>query len=261
MRRSPTTSRRRRPTLQAPGSSSPRRTRSRATTRATGSPRATSRAGASSFRTPRTRATTAARPSRPSPRRSSPSSRRSRTTRTTPSCTSASTTASCSPRTTRSCVSCPTAKAPGSRPDMPLVMTPASPIVLTEDEVRRFMRDYPDKNQLLDTVQFSQEEVNQGVEMVVSSYNMLSPVSSISPQGWPAAGKYLLLLGVAAYLALSEAQLQARNQLTYQDGDIAPIGEFDKFPLYLQLSQTMQAQWDRAAREVKTQLNLEAAYG
>lgn len=144
---------------------------------------------------------------------------------------------------------------------MPIVLTPATPVVLTEDEVRRFMRDYPDKNQLLDTVQFSQEEVNQGVEMVVSSYNTLSPVSNITPQGWIAGGKYLLLLGVAAYLALSEAHLQARNQLTYQDGDIAPIGEFDKFPLYLQLAQTMQAQWDRAAREVKTQLNLEAAYG
>lgn len=144
---------------------------------------------------------------------------------------------------------------------MPIVMTPASPIVLTEDEVRRFMRDYPDKNQLLDGVHFSQTEVNQGVEMVVSSYNMLSPISSITVQGWPAGGKYLLLLGVAAYLAMSEAHLQARNQLTYQDGDIAPIGEFDKFPLYLQLAQVMQAQWDRSAREVKTQLNYEAAYG
>jgi hypothetical protein len=144
---------------------------------------------------------------------------------------------------------------------MPIVATPASPIILTEDEVRLFMRDRPDKNQLIDGIHFSQEEVNQGVEMVVSSYNTISPASSITPQGWPAAGKYLLLLGVAAYLALSEAHLQARNQLTYQDGDIAPIGEFDKFPLYLQLAQVMQSQWERLARELKTQLNYEAAYG
>ncbi len=144
---------------------------------------------------------------------------------------------------------------------MPVVATPATPVLVTVDEVRRFMRDYPDKNLLLDTVDFTQEEVNQGIEMIVSSYNTITPVSNITPAGWPAGGRYLLLLGVAWYLIQSNTMLQLRNQLTYQDGDIAPIGEFDKFPLYMQLWQTMQAQWQQAATAMKTQLNYEAAYG
>lgn len=144
---------------------------------------------------------------------------------------------------------------------MPLVATPATPYVISVDEVRRFMRDYPDKNQLLDTVDFSQEDVNQGIEMVVSSYNTITPVSFLSPAAWPANGKYLLLLGVTAYLMQSNGFLQIRNQLTYQDGDIAPIGEFDKFPLYLQFWQTLQDAFMRAATSMKAQLNYEAAYG
>ena len=127
---------------------------------------------------------------------------------------------------------------------MPLVATPATPYVISVDEVRRFMRDYPDKNQLLDTVDFSQEDVNQGIEMVVSSYNTITPVSFLSPAAWPANGKYLLLLGVTAYLMQSNGFLQIRNQLTYQDGDIAPIGEFDKFPL--------RGRWRRPARQHAT---------
>lgn len=123
------------------------------------------------------------------------------------------------------------------------------------------MRDYPDRNELLDDVDFSQEDVNQGVEMIVSSYNTITPISNIPPEGWPQGGKYLLLLGVAWYLIQSNTQLQLRNQLTYQDGDIAPIGVSDKFPLYMQLWQTMQAQWQQAATAMKTQINLESAYG
>lgn len=144
---------------------------------------------------------------------------------------------------------------------MPIVATPATPVVLTVDEVRRFMRDYPNKNVLLEDVDFSQADVNQAIEMIVSSYNTISPVSNIDPWGWPAGGKYLLLLGVAWYLIQSNTFLQLRNQHTYQDGDIAPIGVDDKFPLYMQLWQTMQAQWQAAASTMKTQLNYEAAFG
>lgn len=144
---------------------------------------------------------------------------------------------------------------------MPVVATPGTPIVVTIDEVRRYMRDRPDTNELLGTVDFTQDEINQGVEMIVSSYNTISPVSYIDAAGWPAAGKYLLLLGVAWYLIQSICFQQVRNQMTYQDGDIAPIGVSDKFPFYMQLWQTLQGEWKATATTMKTQLNYEAAYG
>lgn len=144
---------------------------------------------------------------------------------------------------------------------MPVVATPATPIVVTVDQIRRFMRDYPNKNILLDDVEFDQDDVNQGVEMVTSAYNVVTPQTSISPQGWPITGQYLLLLGVAWYLIKSASFLQLRNQATYQDGDIAPIGIDDKFGLYMQLWQTLKAEWDQLVKDSKIQNNLESVYG
>lgn len=144
---------------------------------------------------------------------------------------------------------------------MPIVATPATPIVVTVDQVRRFMQDYPNKNILLDDVEFNQDDINQGVEVVTSAYNATTPLSNISVNGWPASFQYLLLLGCAWYLIKSATFLQLRNQTTYQDGDIAPIGVDDKFPQYMQLWQTLKAEWDGLVKDAKIQLNLESAYG
>lgn len=144
---------------------------------------------------------------------------------------------------------------------MPVVATPSTPIVLTEDEVRRFMRDYPNKNILLDDVEFNLLDIQQGLDVITSAYNTMTPITSISIYGWPTTGKYLLLLGVAWYLIQSSTFLQLRNQATYQDGDIAPIGIDDKFALYMALWQQMKAEWTAAVKEFKIQLNLESAYG
>ena len=136
-----------------------------------------------------------------------------------------------------------------------------SGIVADEDEVRRFMRDYPDRNIFLEDVEFSQEDVNQALRMVTSAYNSTTPISSITPDGWPIGQEYLMLLGVAWYLIMSGTFLQLRNQATYQDGDIAPIGIDDKFPLYMALWQSLKQSWDEMVKTTKTQLNLESSYG
>jgi hypothetical protein len=144
---------------------------------------------------------------------------------------------------------------------MPVVATPTTPVIVSTDQIRRFMRDFPDKNILLDDVEFSQDDVTQGVEMVTSKYNAVTPQTSMAVSGWPSHLQYVLLLGVAAYLIKSGAFLQLRNQATYQDGDIAPIGIDDKYPLYIAFAQQLQAEWDAMVREIKTQNNLESVYG
>jgi hypothetical protein len=144
---------------------------------------------------------------------------------------------------------------------VPVVATPATPIVVTVDQVRRFMQDYPSKNILLDDVEFTQEDINQGVEIITSLWNSTTPISQILPQSWPRPFFGILLFGVAWYLLRSAAILQLRNQATYQDGDISPIGAYDKEPQYLALSQTMKAEWDQMVKDVKVQLNMESAYG
>lgn len=144
---------------------------------------------------------------------------------------------------------------------MPIVATPATPIIVPADDVRRFMRDYPDTNILLDNVEFSQADVDQGLRYVTSAYNVVTPMSSITVDGWPANASYLVLLGVTWYLVRSESIKQVRNQLTYQAGDVAPIGIDDKFPLYQALAQTLKQEWDELVQQYKIQLNMENGYG
>lgn len=144
---------------------------------------------------------------------------------------------------------------------MPIVATPATPVILAEDEVRLFMRDIPDKNILLDDVEFTLDDINQGIRMVTSAYNAVTPITSLSTTSWPDSLRYVLLLGVSWYLIKSCAFSQLRNQATVQDGDIAPIGIDDKFPLYMQWHRELKNEWDILVRQIKTQKNLESAYG
>lgn len=144
---------------------------------------------------------------------------------------------------------------------MPVVATPSTPVILTVDQVRRFMRDFPDKNILLDAVEFDLDDINQGIEMVTSKYNAITPQTRLLPQSWPSHLQYILLLGVTAYLINSCAILQLRNQATYQDGDVAPIGIDDKYPQYISLYQSLNAEWMELVTRIKIQNNLESAYG
>ena len=63
---------------------------------------------------------------------------------------------------------------------MPVVATPSTPVILTVDQVRRFMRDYPDRNILLDGVEFDINDINQGIEFVTSRFNVVTPITTIS---------------------------------------------------------------------------------
>lgn len=141
---------------------------------------------------------------------------------------------------------------------MPVVGTPTTPVAVSKDQVRMFLRDRADKNILLDEVQFSDDELNLATEMAVDAFNAVTPQTSFSPSNFP--NRYVLLIGTARFLMQSESFLQARNQATYQDGDIAPIGIDDKAQLYAQLAQGLKAEWDDLVRGIKTQNNMEGAY-
>jgi hypothetical protein len=121
-----------------------------------------------------------------------------------------------------------------------------------------FMRDYANKNILIDDVQFTDTELNNAIEMAVSAFNAVTPQSMYSAMSFP--HKYVLLLGTTRFLLSSESILQLRNQATYQDGDIAPIGIDDKQAAYAQLAQQLKAEWDELTRGIKTQNNMESAY-
>jgi hypothetical protein len=130
---------------------------------------------------------------------------------------------------------------------------------LTLGQVTRFLRDYPSYNILLDDVQFSEEDINQAMYFAIQKYNAMTPVTNFTSENFP--NDYVLLLGTCCFLMHSEAFLQVRNQLTYSDGDVQPIGVDDKMALYLRLKDDLNAEWTAVARAMKTQRNMEQGYG
>ena len=94
-----------------------------------------------------------------------------------------------------------------------------------------FLRDYAlgalpggQGNIILDDVQFSPTELTFAVKMAVSAFDAMTPVSNYLADGSNFPNEYLLLLGTARFLMMSESFHQLRNQLSVQDGDIAPTG-------------------------------------
>lgn len=141
---------------------------------------------------------------------------------------------------------------------MAITGTPTTPTVVTADQVRMFLRDKTENNILLDGVQFTADEMNFALEMAVSNFNTITPQTDFTLVDFPS--KYLLLLGTVKFLLNSESFLQLRNQATYQDGDIAPVGIDDKQAAYSQLSRVIKEEWDELSKNVKIQNNLESAY-
>ncbi len=132
-------------------------------------------------------------------------------------------------------------------------------MALTLGHVTRFLRDFPSYNILLDDVQFSDEDVNDAMHFATQQYNAMTPVTNFTVNNFP--NEYMFLLGTCAHLMRSEGFLQLRNQLTYQDGDVSPIGVDDKVAAYTSLRNTLAAEWTQISRQYKTQQNMEAGYG
>jgi len=141
---------------------------------------------------------------------------------------------------------------------MPVTGTPTTPVVVTNDQVRMFLRDKAENNILLANVQFTDSELNLAAEMAAEAFNAVTPQTRFTASTFP--NKYVLLLGTCRFLMMSETFLQIRNQATYQDGDIAPIGIDDKQAAYAQLARLLKEEWDELVRGIKTQNNMEAAY-
>lgn len=133
-------------------------------------------------------------------------------------------------------------------------------MAITNAQIRRFMRDFPEYNVLLDAVEFTDDDYADAKIFAVAEFNCFTPVTTFLEASFP--NDWLLLLGTCAHLMTSEAFLQLRNQVTYNDGGgINPVGIDDKFAAYLSLRNAVKAEWQERAQKVKQQLNMEGGYG
>ena len=141
-----------------------------------------------------------------------------------------------------------------------------NPNIIYNDDIRGFLRDVAGRipgtgseNILFSELpQFSDAEIARAEKFTVSRFNVMTPVTTWVPQNIPL---WLMLLGVTDFLLLSETFRQARNQLTYGDGDVQPIGIDDKAQLYQAIEQTVKAEFEEKAKAFKIYNNLNACYG
>lgn len=148
---------------------------------------------------------------------------------------------------------------------MPIIGHPVAPRLITRQIVRRFMRDFPGPvrdtgvmNILLDNVEFSDADIEPAITMAIGWYNAMTPVTWFTPDRLPLV---VLLYGTVSHLMLSEGIRQVRNMVTVQDGNVQPIGIDDKEAVYMRWAQWFRAEFEKYARNIKTEWNMNQAYG
>jgi hypothetical protein len=130
--------------------------------------------------------------------------------------------------------------------------------ILTTAEVREYVGDYQPNNYLLNSVEFTDARITLAMELAVSEFNAITPLSKVSLANFPSKG--LLLDGTMWKLLSGMAQQLARNTMEYSDGGLSiPIEE--RSALYLQQAGQYQEQFLTNSKNLKIQMNLDSGWG
>lgn len=148
---------------------------------------------------------------------------------------------------------------------MPVTATATTPTIITMDDIRGFLRDIAGNvpgtgvsNILFDLPEFSDADIRRAIKFTVARFNVITPISNDAAE---TMNIWLLLIGVAEFLMTSEAFRQQRNQVSYGDGDVAPIGLDDKQQQYLSMANLLKQEFEEKVKASKISRNAEAAYG
>jgi hypothetical protein len=148
---------------------------------------------------------------------------------------------------------------------MPVTATPTQTPLLTQDDIRMFLRDVAGQvpgtgvtNILFDLPEFSDQDILRAIKFTVARFNVITPISRDTQDS---INIWLLLIGTAEFLMTSEAFRQGRNQVSYGDGDVAPIGLDDKQQQYIALANTLKAEFEEKTKSFKISRNMESCFG
>lgn len=125
--------------------------------------------------------------------------------------------------------------------------------------MRAYLRDYPELNRLIADEESSKRSIATAILDAVEDFNMDSPLAAYTPDNFPSFS--LLKLGAAKYLLESLTFLQARNHVTYSDGQGVQVNESDKAPIYLNLINRLTGEWERKKDRLIVRLNIRQAMG
>jgi hypothetical protein len=126
--------------------------------------------------------------------------------------------------------------------------------VLSPDDLRLFLRDYPESNTLLGESDFSDAELARSIRRAIEQANIIGRPTGYSVTSFPSA--YILEHGAAAHLLKSEALRQLRNQATFQDGNVQPVGLDNKQGEYLQQASLFMQEFTQMVTTIKISENM-----
>jgi hypothetical protein len=130
--------------------------------------------------------------------------------------------------------------------------------ILSVDEVREYVSDFPSENLLLDRQEFSDTFITLCIDMAAEEYNQLSPMSAYNSTTFPS--KSLLLTGTLWKMYAGKAALLARNHMSYSDGGLQiPVEE--RMQLYQSLAQDFGNQFSSGASRLKVSENVAGGWG
>tara|TARA_B100000700_G_C14975832_1_gene823841 strand:- start:335 stop:1195 length:861 start_codon:yes stop_codon:yes gene_type:complete len=127
-------------------------------------------------------------------------------------------------------------------------------------EIRLFLRDFSQENELLDTVDFDMSEIAAAITLPVRFWNEILPPlrKTYNTQNFP--WRYHWLIAICANLFSIAAEHYRRNRLAYSAGGMQ-VDDKNKANDYEQKAAQMKQEWERFARSKKVSLNLNAGYG
>lgn len=132
--------------------------------------------------------------------------------------------------------------------------------ILTIEEVQEHIRDQAINNLLLDGEEYTPAVVTLAIELAVSEWNSITPMSADTKNTFPMQGKSLLMTGTLWKLFMGQAALLARNTMRYSDGGLEiPVEE--RWEMYIRMAEMYQNTFTSQAQKLKIQLNMEAGWG
>ena len=125
--------------------------------------------------------------------------------------------------------------------------------------IRKFLKDFPKLNELKGLEESSDSDLAMYAMMALDDYNLTPPlIASSTFEAFPSNS--LLIVGTLFNCLSSNALLQDRNSISYQDGG-QNVNVWDKGPIYSRHAQFFGQLWEAKKTALKRAINISNGYG
>ena len=132
-------------------------------------------------------------------------------------------------------------------------------MAMDSDSIREYMKDVPELNLLHDGMeQFDDDIIDIALKLAKQDVEIHAPAIAFSAGGVPDS---IMYHAVIARLLESEAFLELRNQLQYQDNNMSSVPMSAKQQNYTQMSMAMKSTYEEALNKMATASFYHTAWG